>query len=228
MRRIVDVKCPGSGESDRNRWENLDALRPGDELKFVIADRADYDWAAGVVPLARAAREGAGVVLGRARADAGGRARALGARRPAPVRVQVQMHKILWPARDARRVMRAAVVLLSGGLDSATCLAWARREGFSAHALTVDYGQRHASKSSARAARGAQASGRGVAPHRHDRPVVPGGLRADRPTLPVPKARSARRDRLAESRRPTSRRATPCSSRARHGVGGVARRGATW
>ena len=40
--------------------------------------------------------------------------------------------------------MRPAVVLLSGGLDSATCLAWARREGFSPHALTVRYGQRHA------------------------------------------------------------------------------------
>lgn len=40
--------------------------------------------------------------------------------------------------------MRSAVVLLSGGLDSATCLAWALREGYSAHALTVDYGQRHA------------------------------------------------------------------------------------
>jgi len=39
--------------------------------------------------------------------------------------------------------MRRAVVLLSGGLDSATCLAWARREGFAAHALTVSYGQRH-------------------------------------------------------------------------------------
>lgn len=39
--------------------------------------------------------------------------------------------------------MRPAVVLLSGGLDSATCLAWACREGFAAHALTVDYGQRH-------------------------------------------------------------------------------------
>lgn len=40
--------------------------------------------------------------------------------------------------------MRKAVVLLSGGLDSATCLTWARREGFAAHALTVAYGQRHA------------------------------------------------------------------------------------
>ena len=45
VRRIVDVKCPGSGESANNRWENLDDLRAGDELKFVIADRADYEWA---------------------------------------------------------------------------------------------------------------------------------------------------------------------------------------
>ena len=44
----------------------------------------------------------------------------------------------------ARGLMRPAVVLVSGGLDSATCLAWACREGYSAHALTVDYGQRHA------------------------------------------------------------------------------------
>jgi len=39
--------------------------------------------------------------------------------------------------------MRSAVVLLSGGLDSATCLAWAREEGFATHALTLSYGQRH-------------------------------------------------------------------------------------
>lgn len=43
--RIVDVKCPGSGESRRNRWENLDLLRAGDEVKFVLADREDYRWA---------------------------------------------------------------------------------------------------------------------------------------------------------------------------------------
>jgi 7-carboxy-7-deazaguanine synthase len=43
--RIVDVKCPGSGESAKNHWENLDLLRPTDEVKFVIQDRADYEFA---------------------------------------------------------------------------------------------------------------------------------------------------------------------------------------
>jgi 7-carboxy-7-deazaguanine synthase len=46
---ILDVKCPGSGEVAKNRWENLARLREGDEIKFVIADRADYEWARGVV-----------------------------------------------------------------------------------------------------------------------------------------------------------------------------------
>ena len=47
--RIVDLKAPGSGESDKNLWSNLDLLRPTDELKFVLADRADYDWARSIV-----------------------------------------------------------------------------------------------------------------------------------------------------------------------------------
>lgn len=47
--RIMDVKCPGSGESHRVDWANLDRLRPGDEVKFVIKDRADYDFAREVV-----------------------------------------------------------------------------------------------------------------------------------------------------------------------------------
>ncbi len=42
---IMDLKCPGSGESSRNRWENLEQLDARDEVKFVIADRADYEWA---------------------------------------------------------------------------------------------------------------------------------------------------------------------------------------
>ena len=47
--RIIDVKCPGSGEARRNHWPNLDALRPRDEIKFVIRDRVDYEYAREVV-----------------------------------------------------------------------------------------------------------------------------------------------------------------------------------
>jgi 7-carboxy-7-deazaguanine synthase len=47
--RIVDVKCPGSGESDRNDWSNLALLTKSDEVKFVIADRGDYEFARAIV-----------------------------------------------------------------------------------------------------------------------------------------------------------------------------------
>lgn len=42
---ILDVKCPGSGMTDRMHWPNLERLRPHDEAKFVLQDRRDYDWA---------------------------------------------------------------------------------------------------------------------------------------------------------------------------------------
>ena len=47
--RILDIKTPGSGESARNLWSNLDDLRPTDEVKFVIVDRADYEWSRDVI-----------------------------------------------------------------------------------------------------------------------------------------------------------------------------------
>jgi 7-carboxy-7-deazaguanine synthase len=47
--KIMDLKCPGSGEAERNLWSNLDHLTERDELKFVIKDRADYEWARAVV-----------------------------------------------------------------------------------------------------------------------------------------------------------------------------------
>jgi 7-carboxy-7-deazaguanine synthase len=47
--KIVDVKCPGSGESERNHWPNLDRLSPHDEVKFVIKDRTDYEYAREIV-----------------------------------------------------------------------------------------------------------------------------------------------------------------------------------
>ena len=98
MRRIIDVKCPGSGESERNHWENLDHLREGDEIKFVLADRADYEWAAERIERHRLAgrcpllfspvhgRLAPGVLADWVIADR------------LPVRVQVQLHKVLWPA----------------------------------------------------------------------------------------------------------------------------------
>jgi 7-carboxy-7-deazaguanine synthase len=45
VRIIMDLKCPDSGECERNRWANLDVLKPTDEIKFVIASRRDWDWA---------------------------------------------------------------------------------------------------------------------------------------------------------------------------------------
>jgi 7-cyano-7-deazaguanine synthase len=84
--------------------------------------------------------------------------------------------------------VRPAVVLLSGGLDSATCLAWARREGFSAHALTVNYGQRHAIEVDRAAA---LARALGAASHRVvalDLSFLAGSALTDR-TVDVPKSR---------------------------------------
>lgn len=46
---ILDIKCPGSGEVAKNRWSNLEQLNWHDEIKFVIADRADYEWAKKII-----------------------------------------------------------------------------------------------------------------------------------------------------------------------------------
>ena len=94
---ILDVKCPGSGESEKNDWSNLARLQPHDEVKFVIKDRTDYEYAREIV----------------ARHDLAGRAAAvhfspvhgvMDARTLSewvladdlPVRVQLQLHKYIW------------------------------------------------------------------------------------------------------------------------------------
>lgn len=46
---IMDLKCPDSGECAGNRWENLESLKPSDQIKFVIASKGDFDWAAQVI-----------------------------------------------------------------------------------------------------------------------------------------------------------------------------------
>jgi len=44
VHKVMDIKCPGSGEAHRNRWSNLEHISGRDELKFVVADRTDYEW----------------------------------------------------------------------------------------------------------------------------------------------------------------------------------------
>ena len=99
VHRIMDLKAPGSAESHRNRWENIEHLTQQDEVKIVLADRADYVWAKSVI-------EEHGLV---------GRVHAVllscvwGELDPKdlvqwvladelPVRVQLQMHKVVWDA----------------------------------------------------------------------------------------------------------------------------------
>jgi 7-carboxy-7-deazaguanine synthase len=94
--RIVDFKCPGSGECERNLWNNIDLLTDRDEVKFVLADRSDYEWAREVIDrhgLADRCRVLMGPVFGRlAAADLAAwiLADAL------PVRLQLQLHKLIW------------------------------------------------------------------------------------------------------------------------------------
>ena len=104
VHRIMDLKCPGSGESERNLWSNLEHLGARDEIKFVVADRADYEWTRDVIrerELDRRVREGSlrallispvwdGIELD----DLAGWILEDGL----PVRFQVQVHKLIWGA----------------------------------------------------------------------------------------------------------------------------------
>lgn len=103
VRRIVDVKCPASGECDHNLWSNLDELRTTDELKFVLADRSDYEWARDLLRERRLAERCPvlfSVVHGAM--DLQELAERVLADR-LPVRVQTQLHKLIWGA-DRRGV----------------------------------------------------------------------------------------------------------------------------
>lgn len=97
--RIVDLKAPGSGECARNRWGNLDLLRPDDELKLVLASREDYDWAKNSVLAGR--RIPCPVLLSPVwdRLAPAELAQWILEDR-LPVRFQLQLHKILW--KDSR------------------------------------------------------------------------------------------------------------------------------
>ena len=102
--RIVDVKCPGSGEADKNHWPNLDVLTPVDEVKFVIRDRADYEFARGVVARHGLVDRCAAVLLSPVHGVLAAKdlARWILEDRLA-VRLQLQAHKYIW-SPDTRGV----------------------------------------------------------------------------------------------------------------------------
>jgi 7-carboxy-7-deazaguanine synthase len=94
---IMDLKCPDSGEEHRNRWANLDALKPTDQIKFVISSRRDWDW---TVETIRRHRLGerfvclVSAVFGAVKLDE--LADWLVAANLGNVRMQLQMHKYIW------------------------------------------------------------------------------------------------------------------------------------
>jgi 7-carboxy-7-deazaguanine synthase len=94
--RVVDVKTPGSGEERRNRYDDFALLRPEEQIKFVICDRADYEWSR--------AQLGSLLLTAKCQVLFSPSAEQLPARQLAdwiladrlPVRFQLQLHKVLW------------------------------------------------------------------------------------------------------------------------------------
>ena len=102
--RIVDVKCPTSGEVEKNDWSNLERLTPRDELKFVIGARSDYDWARDVIVTRELIRR-CSVLMSPVTFTGAGESEGLDPAELAAwilqdglnVRLSLQLHKILWP-----------------------------------------------------------------------------------------------------------------------------------
>jgi 7-carboxy-7-deazaguanine synthase len=93
--RIVDIKTPGSGEVDKNRWENLAHLTAHDEIKFVITDEADYQWARRTLA-EHALDRRCPVLFSPVHGATPGALAEWILRDRLPVRMQLQLHKILW------------------------------------------------------------------------------------------------------------------------------------
>lgn len=95
--KVVDVKCPCSGEASKNDWSNLAALAPHDQVKFVIQDRTDYEYARDVIQRHCLAAKAAAVLLSPVHGVLDPRTLSewmLADRLPA--RLQLQLHKFIW------------------------------------------------------------------------------------------------------------------------------------
>lgn len=102
--RIMDVKCPGSGEAGKMHWDNLRHLTPRDQVKFVLKDRADYEYARDVVAREQLAGRVDAILFSPVHGvlDARSLAEWILADR-LPVRLQLQAHKFIW-SPDTRGV----------------------------------------------------------------------------------------------------------------------------
>jgi 7-carboxy-7-deazaguanine synthase len=97
---VIDVKCPGSGEQEKMHWTNLDRLRPHDEVKFVVKDRVDYEYAREVMRRYRLADRAAAVHLSPVHGVLNPRTLSEWVLADnLPVRVQLQLHKYIWDAQ---------------------------------------------------------------------------------------------------------------------------------
>jgi len=94
---ILDVKCPGSGESEKNDWTNLERLQAHDEVKFVIKERTDYEYAREIVARHDLARRAAAVHFSPVHGVMDARTLSEWVLADSlPVRVQLQLHKYIW------------------------------------------------------------------------------------------------------------------------------------
>jgi 7-carboxy-7-deazaguanine synthase len=97
VHRIVDFKAPGSGESEQNRWVNVPHLGKRDEVKLVLADRADYDWAKRVIVEHRLSDRAGTVLLSPVWGELDPKQLVEWVLADGiPVRVQLQLHKVIW------------------------------------------------------------------------------------------------------------------------------------
>jgi 7-carboxy-7-deazaguanine synthase len=102
--KIVDVKCPASGEAERNAWTNIALLAPHDEVKFVIKDRGDYEFARDVIRQYDLEQRCRAVLLSPVHGVLDLRSLAEWVLADSlPVRLQLQLHKYVWGA-DVRGV----------------------------------------------------------------------------------------------------------------------------
>jgi 7-carboxy-7-deazaguanine synthase len=102
--KIVDVKCPGSGEAGKTEWRNLDALAPHDEVKFVVIDRADYEFAREVIDRYALPSRCAAVLLSPVHGVLEARLLSQWMLEDGlSARLQLQLHKFIWPP-DTRGV----------------------------------------------------------------------------------------------------------------------------